>query len=147
VVVPTFDRPEKLLRALRSVYAQTYSHWTLYVVGDHCPTLGGFMQEHAAEFKDRVLWWNLAQQYGNAGFAGRNYALKGMVASDWIAYLDDDNTWTPDHLESLVALLQQEQLQYVFSSFTIAGLTILCEEPKLVPKGWMDVCPFVYSCP
>jgi glycosyltransferase involved in cell wall biosynthesis len=35
VVIPTYNRPQKLLRAVKSVINQTYNDWELIVVNDH----------------------------------------------------------------------------------------------------------------
>jgi Glycosyl transferase family 2 len=72
------------------------------VVGDACP----FVDEVVGTFDDpRVRHWNLAEHAGDLGATPRNYALKTVARGTLIAYLDDDNQWTPDHLASLVGLL------------------------------------------
>ena len=35
IVVPTYKRPTYLERALKSIFAQTYTHWELIVVDDN----------------------------------------------------------------------------------------------------------------
>lgn len=113
--------------------AQTYPHWTVALVGDCCPDLEAFMSEHKAELGGRVRWWNLSHNHGSAGYAARNYALKSMCVSDWVAYLDDDNYWEPHHLASLVQLVvtPEPEPAFVFSSLRIQDRVILCAEPRL----------------
>ena len=54
-----------------------------------------------------------------------------MARGPLVAYLDDDNWWTPDHLESLVALLLADPLAaFAFGSFEMGGETIVCRRPR-----------------
>ena len=54
-----------------------------------------------------------------------------MARGSLIAYLDDDNVWTPEHLESLVDLFLSNPLAaFAFSSFEVAGEVIECRTPR-----------------
>jgi cellulose synthase/poly-beta-1,6-N-acetylglucosamine synthase-like glycosyltransferase len=50
VVIPTYNNTQQLLAAVQSVYAQDYKNWELLIVGDACPGLDAFMEEHKALF-------------------------------------------------------------------------------------------------
>jgi hypothetical protein len=128
VVVPTFQRPDLLRRAISSVLGQTYANTEVLVVGDRCPRV----DEVVAAIDDpRLRHWNLDQHAGDLGATPRNYALKMMTRGTLIAYLDDDNWWKPDHLESLVKLLTADPTaMFSFSSFEVAGETIICRRPR-----------------
>jgi hypothetical protein len=55
-----------------------------------------------------------------------------MCSSKWIAYLDDDNEWMPNHLEHLVQTYRENRdVQYIFSSMIIDGKELVFDEPKL----------------
>ena len=127
VVIPTYRRPELLRRALESALEQTYPNVELLVVGDACPAVDGVV----GSMRDaRVRHANLDRHHGD-GAGPRNLALKTMARGSLVAYLDDDNRWLPDHLASLVALLQATpQATYAFSSFEIGGETIVCRRPR-----------------
>jgi glycosyltransferase involved in cell wall biosynthesis len=45
--------------------------------------------------------------HGDWGSAARNHGLS-LAKGDLVAYLDDDNAWRPDHLERLVAALEDD---------------------------------------
>jgi len=111
IFTPTYNRANLLQeRAIKSVLTQTYKNFTYLIVGDCCT-------DHTAEiFKNiddpRVQFINLAKRGyrypptpENHWFSGpivaSNTALD-MVPSDcsWIARVDDDDTWVPDHLEA-----------------------------------------------
>lgn len=128
VVVPTYRRPEELGRALGSVLEQTHEDFEVLVVGDACPDV----DEVVAGVHDfRVRHWNLPRRHDDGGAAPRNYAVKAMARSGLIAYLDDDNRWAPEHLQSLVELLADPGVAYAFSSISIGGEEVICEQPRL----------------
>lgn len=128
VVLPTYRRPDLLRRAVASALGQTYATTEVMVVGDACP----FVDEVVAEIADpRVRHANLTVHAGDLGAAPRNFALKTMARGTLIAYLDDDNWWTPDHLASLVGLLVADPtVAFAFGSFEVAGETIVCRRPR-----------------
>ncbi|MCU1448911.1 MAG: hypothetical protein JWP02_1081 [Acidimicrobiales bacterium] len=129
VVVPTWRRAASLERALASVLSQTYENFEVLVVGDGCEVV----DEVVAGIDDvRVRHWNLPEHHGDLGASPRNYALKAMARGPLIAYLDDDNEWKSDHLDSLVTLLTAApEATFAFSSFEIDGEPITCRRPRL----------------
>ena len=83
----------------------------MVVVGDHCTD--DTAARLAALDDDRVRFHNLPyraeypqddrQRWMVAGTPGVNIGNE-LARGDWIAPLDDDDTWTPDHLELLLDL-------------------------------------------
>lgn len=135
IIMPTYNRPELLQRAIDSVRSQTYQYWTLYIIGDHCPILERVMRQSKNMTDDRIQWHNMEKNYGPGGAVPRNYALYRSV-TEWIAYLDDDNMWDPTHLQSLVdCLMTEPTASFVFSSMlvtsstTTTALPIIAREP------------------
>lgn len=107
VVLPTFNRSRQLFKAVRSALDQTYANLEVLVVDD-----GSIDDTREAigrlnDARVRYLWQE------NAGLpAARNL---GMVRAqgDYIAFLDDDDTWLPWKIEAQVAVL---------SAFPAAGM-------------------------
>lgn len=89
VITPTYERPEKLARAIESVLAQRYGRWELVVVDDGGDTAKSVI---ASVGDDRVRALRTSANSGPA--AARNVALEAATGSI-ITYLDDDNTF--DH--------------------------------------------------
>lgn len=74
------------------------------------------------ELDDRVRWFNLQSNRGAGGAVPRNYALHNLVEANWVAYLDDDNAWKPNHLESMVKSIQRApDATAHFSSFRVCA--------------------------
>lgn len=98
VVIPYYQKePGILRRALASVFAQTLEDFHVLVIDDESPypiadELAGLAQEE----RERITV--IRQPNGGPGGA-RNTGLDNVPAdSDFVAFLDSDDVWTPDHL-------------------------------------------------
>lgn len=122
VCVPTYNRGSLLMeRAVKSVLSQTYSNLELMIVGDHCTD---DTAELLAEIHDpRLRFFNLPnrrrkykQTVENHWFVGgavpANKAME-MARGKWIARVDDDDTWSPDHIEKLLRFAQKGNYEFV----------------------------------
>jgi glycosyltransferase involved in cell wall biosynthesis len=104
VVIPTYRRPRQLVEALESVLAQTMPDLVAVVIDDGAglPALPDDKRVHA---------YSLARNCGVAGVV-RNVGIRAS-ASKYLAFLDDDNVWSPNHLEvALAAHERGAQLTY-----------------------------------
>jgi GT2 family glycosyltransferase len=110
VIVPTHDRPDTLRVALESILAQTYRDFEIVVVNDH----GVDVQHVLAGLADegRISYVRHAVNRGLA--AARNTGL-GVARGRFIAYLDDDDRFYPEHLETLLSTLQQGQYRVAYT--------------------------------
>ena len=99
IVIPFYQRkPMVLRRAINSVLAQTFEDWRLIIVDDGSPSpvdldLEGLNQADLSK-KIHVI------RQANAGVSGaRNKGLDAVSeAAAYVAFLDSDDEWTPDHL-------------------------------------------------
>ena len=95
VVIPAKDRASVLADALGSVYAQTVLPEEVIVVDDG--SVDG-TAEVARSFGATVLVHSSPQGSG----AARNTAIRAASAR-WVAFLDSDDVWLPEHLEYVCA--------------------------------------------
>jgi len=127
VYIPTYNRAKILTqRSIPSVLAQTYKNFELIIVGDHC---ADNTAELVSKIKDpRIIFYNLPKRdyrypptLENHWLAGpvipANQALK-MVRGKWLARIDDDDIWTPDHLEELLKFAQAGNYEFVSAQIT-----------------------------
>jgi glycosyltransferase involved in cell wall biosynthesis len=114
VIIPTHKRPELLAKAVASAQAQTWSNLEIIVVGDCDPTLT------LASSPPGLRVINLPQNYGAGGAVPRNVGIQAAQGS-FIAYLDDDNEWTPDHVASVMAGILTAGASWGFSSMEVEG--------------------------
>lgn len=95
VVIATFNRRLELSRALESVERQTYPNLEIIVVDDAGEAVDDIVAGHPRA--------RLIVNPQNLGpFGATNVALR-EARGQWIAWLDDDDRWFPDHLERMVA--------------------------------------------
>jgi len=97
VILLTCRRPDGLLAALDSVLQQTFKDFVVMVVDDGGPL---------AQLPDdpRVHAITLSRNIHCLGVS-RNIGMR-LTDSEFVAFLDDDNTWREDHLEVALARLQ-----------------------------------------
>jgi glycosyltransferase involved in cell wall biosynthesis len=122
VVIPTYNRAKLLTqRAIPSVLNQTYSNLEVIIVGDHCTDN---TEELVRSIQDkRIIFYNLPRRskypkdpYGRwliSGSAPLNKALE-LAKGKWIAPLDDDDEFTPDHLEELLKSAIRSECEMVY---------------------------------
>lgn len=108
VVIPHFQKQSGLLGvALRSVFAQTIaSQVHVVVVDDESPVSA---ESEVALLPDvpRQQLTLIRQKNGGAGSA-RNKALNNVPSdTEFVAFLDSDDSWRPGHLENALAALDQ----------------------------------------
>ena len=101
VILPTYNRAALLPRAVNSVLAQTYTDFELLIVDD-CSS--DDTPQVIAEFADPRI--RPFRQGANRGAsAARNLGI-GKARGEHLAFLDDDNEFTPDSLAVRVAALE-----------------------------------------
>lgn len=143
VVIPTYDRPDYLRRALDSIFNQTYQNFEILLVGDKCPKLDEFITTYEKAKDSRFKWFNLPNNGGPGGHLPRNYALKMMCSTKWVAYLDDDNTWLPNHLETAVNTIRNNpDTDYIVNSMIIDGKELIFD---VLRKGRIDTSTVVHK--
>ncbi len=101
VLMPTYNRREVLPVALRSVLAQGLADWELLVINDGGEDVGDLI---TAAGDERIIYHHRPENRGKA--ACLNFGLE-RARGDYIAYLDDDDLWYPNHLAALVGALDE----------------------------------------
>jgi glycosyltransferase involved in cell wall biosynthesis len=98
-IIPSVGR-STLGRTLASLQAQDIPRWRAVVIFDGvspvCP-------ENAFGDSRIVFTWTPKIGSGNHGARVRNVAFeKGLTWGDWVAFVDDDDTVTPDYINRLL---------------------------------------------
>lgn len=128
VIVPTCNRRDMLGRCLSSILAQTHLPLEIIVVNDAGESVEDIIAAHNASGIIRYV----AHTTNKGASAARNTGLH-LAQGAYIAYLDDDDTYRPNHLETMVAALQSSTCQfgYTFAEYVIDDL----RDGKLVTLG------------
>ncbi|HEV2344969.1 MAG TPA: glycosyltransferase family 2 protein [Actinocrinis sp.] len=97
-VVPTYKRADTLVAAVESALAQTVTEHRIIVVDD------GGGQVPPLPDDPRVVVVSLRRNTAVLGVV-RNVGIR-LARSPFVAFLDDDNTWEPDHLAVTLGALE-----------------------------------------
>jgi len=111
VIVATFDRSNIVGDVIRSVIAQTRTDWELLVVGDGCTD---DTRDVVASISDpRVRYVELEPRSGDQ--SGPTNAGIGLARGRYIALLNHDDFWFPDHLARALATLEATGADLTFT--------------------------------
>jgi glycosyltransferase involved in cell wall biosynthesis len=103
VVIPTYNRSEFLLEAVRSVLAQTFSDLEVIVADDGSSDSSARLVEELAD--DRVKVVRLA--HTGLPAAVRNAGLQ-CARGEFLAFLDSDDVWDREKLERQLVVFDRD---------------------------------------
>ena len=103
VIIPSYNRPEMLKRALASVYAQTVRPSQICLTIDEPED--GEKYAFLGDYDDALQVTYTGGGYGGA--KARNVGLDRVDDVDYVFFLDDDDEWLPEKTEKQIALLDQ----------------------------------------
>ena len=100
VIIPLYNKADTVERAVRSVFKQTCRNFEIVVVDDGSMDNGA---EKVQQFHDsRIL---LIRQENGGVSAARNMGIANATY-DYVTFLDADDEYLPDYLETLDRLIQ-----------------------------------------
>ncbi len=101
--MPAFNSERYIGKALDSVRSQTYRNWEIIVTNDGgADGTSRIVAEFAQTASRTVRLLEHAKSQGPS--AARNTAMKA-AKGEYIAFLDADDFWLPEHLETVCAVL------------------------------------------
>jgi glycosyltransferase involved in cell wall biosynthesis len=128
IVIPTFNKDRFIGATLDSISAQAYSKWEVIVVEDSsCGDTERIVRQFARRHRwHRVVYSRNDRNYGaaysrNVGFA--------RARGEFVALVDADDRWLPDHLAVSVEALRRTGKDLVYSS------VLMVEDQTELPLG------------
>lgn len=110
VMMPAYNAETYISQAVESVIGQSYERWELIVIDDGSTDRTA---EIISQFPDSRI--KLIHQKNGGEASARNAALK-HAQGDFLAFLDADDLYLPNHLETAVAyLFEHSQVDGVYS--------------------------------
>lgn len=108
VVMPTYKRSDKLIRAIESVLNQTYTNLELLLVNDNEPgdEYTQELEKRVASFQDDPRFNLIIQEKHINGAVARNVGINA-ARGEYVAFLDDDDWWEPNKIEIQVKELKK----------------------------------------
>ncbi len=146
VITATYNRSNVLALAIESVRWQTFREWELWVIGDACTD---DTEKVVASFGDpRIHFRNLKDNIGEQ--SGPNNEGFRNARAQYVAYLNHDDLWLPDHLETLLAGIDQTKADLAFALVdSISGPgrnSLLCLTPTRRYQPGMIVPASCWLC-
>lgn len=114
VIIPVYNRAFELKRAINSVLNQTEQDFEILVVDD-CSTVN--ILEIINMFDDKRIKYFRLDKKGNANVS-RNIGIVNSIGL-YIAMLDSDDEWLPNHIEQKIEYLVNQNADGVFGSIII----------------------------
>lgn len=104
VVIPLYNKEKSIVATLQSVLAQTYTDYEVIIVDD------GSTDNSLQVVRERIceLGTNRVRviHQENAGVSSaRNRGIE-EAKGEYVAFLDGDDLWTPDYLDTLASLIK-----------------------------------------
>lgn len=132
VIIPSYKTAHLIQACLDSVFAQTYTDFETIVVNDGSPdTLE--LEAALAPYLNRIVY--LKQENKRAAGA-RNHAIR-KAQGEYLAFLDSDDAWVPNHLASQMKMFAEDpSLGLVYSNALLVG------DPEHEQK-FMERCPSI----
>lgn len=108
VVVSTYNRPRALVAALGGVQWQTLAPKAVLVIGDCCAPETGEALKSVTGLP--LTYINLQARFGEQ--AGPNSVGAALAQTRYIAFLNHDDLWLPDHLERALATMKRRRADF-----------------------------------
>lgn len=103
IIVAAYNRGTVLSKVLRTVIAQTETRWRALVIGDACTD---DTEEQIKILNDeRIRFINLPKRFGEQ--AGPNSVGMALADTPFVAFLNQDDYWLPNHLSIALEELQR----------------------------------------
>lgn len=111
IVTATYNRSAVLSYTIRSVLRSSFTDWELLVIGDACTD---DTEDVVASFEDpRIRFFNLESNAGDQ--SGPNNAGFARSRGRFVAFLNHDDLWFPDHLDTCLRGIEQTGADLVFT--------------------------------
>lgn len=110
IITPAYNISEYITETLDSVFAQTFKNFEIIIVNDGSPDTEEF--EHILKpYFDKIIY--IKHENRGAG-AARNVAVE-QARGEILAFLDGDDIWFPEFLESQIEFLEKNGFQMVYA--------------------------------
>ncbi len=115
VIVPVYNVRDYLEKCVSGVRAQTFGDWELILVNDGSTDGSGELCRALAGEDGRIV---VLERPNGGAAAARNTGLDA-ASGDTVTFLDADDSFAPDHLESLHSLLESAGADAAASGMTL----------------------------
>jgi len=130
VIIPAYNAASSIARALDSVLSQTFTDFEILVVNDGSPDTPE-LESVLDSYRTHIIYHK--QENRGAG-AARNVGVNN-ARGQLLAFLDADDYWLPNYLESQMGVLQKSGADAVYCDALFVGSLALKD------KTYMELAP------
>jgi glycosyltransferase involved in cell wall biosynthesis len=140
VVIPLYNKAPHIQRALNSILCQSFPPKEIIVVDDGSTDGGGDIVKSNPDPRIKLI-----RQENSGASAARNRGIC-ETSSDFIAFIDADDEWKPEHLQKIALLIEEYPgcAAYATSFVEDAGSAKVWrpKTQKSFPIGWKGIIDF-----
>jgi len=117
IVLTTYNREKFIISAINSLISQTYDNWECIIIDDGSADNTFSMIRNIIDNDDRfryVFHKNKKQAYS------KNVGIINSIGN-YITFLDSDDNYLPNHLESRYAILKDNEIELLHGGVKIIG--------------------------
>ena len=111
--MPSYNTGQFIAETIESVLAQSYSDWELIIVDD-CSTDG--TDEVVGQYLTDTRIRYIKNEINSGAAVSRNRALR-EAKGKWIAFLDSDDLWEPDKLETQIVFMEKNDYHFSYTNY------------------------------
>lgn len=116
IITPAYNCEKYIAETIESVLEQTYKNWEMIIVNDCSIDNTEAIVNNYTNSDNRVKLYNLKSNSGVV--MARNKALE-VAKGRYIAFLDSDDLWKENKLESQINFMKENNYAFVFSSYEV----------------------------
>ena len=125
VVIPLYNKELSITNTVQSVLDQTCQDFEIVIINDG--STDGSIKAVEAINDNRI---RLIHQENKGVSAARNHGIK-EAKYEWIAFLDGDDLWEPNHLEEITKMMKSYPEEKVFvTSFVYSDNRPMFKHPR-----------------
>ncbi len=114
IITPCYNASRYIGETIESVLNQTYTDWEMLVVDDCSSDNSADIIKHYCD--KRIRYYKTDAPSGSPALP-RNIGLRESKG-DFIAFLDSDDLWEPNKLESQMRFMQNNSVSFVYSYYS-----------------------------
>jgi glycosyltransferase involved in cell wall biosynthesis len=111
-IIPSFERPDKLMTLLYSLISQTNDNWIAHVVAD---AMYDGLEKIINHFdgNEKIKFSILNGPHKDWGHTARNYGLE-RVSKEWVVMTGDDNYYVPVFVDEFLKIVENNKASFVY---------------------------------
>lgn len=120
IIVPTYQRAHIIGRSIDSISNQSFQDWELLIVDDGSTDGTEVLVRKWVEKDKRIKYLKRPTTKKKGPSACRNIGME-HAQGEYLAFLDSDDEWLTNRLESALDFMEQNQAKAIYSGALIKG--------------------------